>query len=261
VLDELVLRPIGMTHSTYEQPLPRDRWSTAATPYDESGLPIRGGWRTYPEMAPAGLWTTPSDLAQFAIEIQKEYAGRSNRILSTEMIHEMVNPQKDDWGLGFAVHRADGELRFGHSGSNAGFECDLEAYAKLGQGIVIMTNGQQGLDLIGEFLRAVAKEYGWPDFRPREHTLVKINPEVLRGYVGVYEIPGEGTLAIALKGNQLYVQADPLGPDPEELLPESKSEFFILSQNLMFAFRKDDKGVIRMTLRGGSRVLDAKKVR
>jgi CubicO group peptidase (beta-lactamase class C family) len=127
LLDELVLRPIGMTHSTYEQPLPRALWPAAATPYDESGLLIRGGWHTYPEMAAAGLWTTPSDLAKFAIEIQKEYAGRSNRILSTEMIHQMLKPQKDDWGLGFAMHRGDGDLRFGHGGSNAGFECDLGA--------------------------------------------------------------------------------------------------------------------------------------
>jgi hypothetical protein len=202
-----------------------------------------------------------SDLAQFAIEIQKEYAGRSNRILSIEMIHQMLNPQKDDWGLGFAVHRADGELRFGHGGSNAGFECDLEAYADLEQGIVIMTNGQRGSAPIGEFLRAVAAEYGWRDFQPREHILAKINPEIFRRYVGAYEIPREGKLAITQKGNQLYVQADPLGPDPEELLPESEREFFILSQDLMFTFRKDDAGVTRVTVRGGSRVLNAERVR
>jgi Domain of unknown function (DUF3471) len=105
------------------------------------------------------------------------------------------------------------------------------------------------------------EEYGWRDLQAREHSLAKINPVILGGYGGVYEGPSEGELAITQKGTQLYVQADPLGPDPEELLPESEREFFILSQDLMFTFRKDDNGVTRMTVRGGSRVLDAKKVR
>lgn len=55
IMSELVLRPAGMTHSTYEQPLPKDLWSEAATPYRANGDPVKGGWHTYPEMAPAGL--------------------------------------------------------------------------------------------------------------------------------------------------------------------------------------------------------------
>ncbi len=58
--------------STYEEPLPKNLWPLATTPYDDNGEPVKGAWHTYPEMAPAGLWTTQSDLARLAIEVQNE---------------------------------------------------------------------------------------------------------------------------------------------------------------------------------------------
>jgi CubicO group peptidase (beta-lactamase class C family) len=78
LMHDVVLGPIGMSRSTYEQPLPQNRMAEAAIPYQQDGQPVPGGPHVYPEMAPAGLWTTPSDLARFAIEVQKALAGKSN---------------------------------------------------------------------------------------------------------------------------------------------------------------------------------------
>ena len=140
IMNELVLGPAGMTHSAYEQPLPKNLWPLAATPYDEDGEPVKGGWHTYPEMAPAGLWATPSDIAHLAIEVQNEYAGKSNKILSRQMVREMLTHQKDDWGLGFALESPGHKARFAHGGRSPGYRCDLEDYAKMGPGLAVMTN-------------------------------------------------------------------------------------------------------------------------
>ena len=138
LLEELVLRPIGMTHSTFEEPLPGGLWPSAATPYRPDGTPVKGGWHNYPEITPAGLWSTPSDLALMAIEVQNEYAGKSSKILSSEMVHEMLKHQKDDWGLGFALEAPGHKLRFSHGGSNEGFRCTWQAYTEApGQGTVL----------------------------------------------------------------------------------------------------------------------------
>jgi CubicO group peptidase (beta-lactamase class C family) len=75
LLNEEVLSPIGMSHSTYALPLPKRLRNSAATAYGGDGKPIAGEFHVYPEMAAAGLWTTPSDLALAAIEIRNEYAG------------------------------------------------------------------------------------------------------------------------------------------------------------------------------------------
>ena len=60
---ELVLDPLGMERSTFEQPLAPDRWAAAAAGHRSGGDAIPDGWHVYPEMAAAGLWTTPADVA------------------------------------------------------------------------------------------------------------------------------------------------------------------------------------------------------
>jgi len=243
LMNELVLRPAGMTHSTYEEPLPKKLWPFAATPYDENGEPLKAGWHIYPEMAPAGLWATPSDLAQMAIEVQEEYAGKSSKILSQQMVREMLTQQKDDWGLGFALPPGH-KLRFAHGGQNAGYRCDLEAYAGMGPGLAVMTNADGGEFLIQELLRAVAKEYSWPDLQPVEHAVGKIDPAILSAYTGIYEDPNAGRITVSMKNNTLYSQADPLGPEPQELYPESSTEFFVLSNDVTLRFEKGEKGKV-----------------
>jgi len=165
LLEETVLRKLDMSHSTYENPLPAARAAAAATAHDQKGAPVPGGWNTYPEMAAAGLWTTPSDLGRFAIEIQKSKIGKSNKVLSAAMTNQMLIRQLDGFGLGLAL---DGKLRFGHGGVDRGFEAFLAASIDAGHGAVVMTNAQGGMRLARELILAIGAEYGWPDHRPRE---------------------------------------------------------------------------------------------
>jgi CubicO group peptidase (beta-lactamase class C family) len=228
ILDREVLQPLSMSHSTFAQPLPMSLRGGAATGYESDGTPIAGNFHTYPEMAAAGLWTTPSDLALAAIEVQKDYAGTSSKLLSKDMARQMLTHQKDDWGLGVALAAKDHPLRFSHAGSNEGFRCDFEAYVDSGQGVVIMTNADSGDAIIGEIRRAVAREYAWPDFEPQQKTTVPVATSTLSPYPGVYQTTdGDRVLIkLILREGRLYLQADPFGADPVQLFPESKSEFF-----------------------------------
>jgi CubicO group peptidase (beta-lactamase class C family) len=168
LMRETVLQKLGMSRSTYQQPLPRGLLDSAAAGHTSSGETIKGNWQTYPEMAAAGLWTTPTDLAKFAIEIQKSKNGKSNRVLSTRMIDEMLAPQVGGWGLGLELHGEDGSARFGHSGANGGYRCFLVAYVTTGQGAAVMTNSDSGGELAEEILRSIAREYHWLGYLPQE---------------------------------------------------------------------------------------------
>jgi CubicO group peptidase (beta-lactamase class C family) len=156
VMRELVLAPLGMAASTFEQPLPPSRWGEAATGHHEDGTPVPGGWHVYPEMAAAGLWTTSSDLARVVIEVQRGWAGMDTAILSQRTARMMLRPQSGGpVGIGFWVEKGR-SLRFFHGGDNEGFQCLLTGEVDTGSGMVIMTNGQRGGELIEEARHHIA---------------------------------------------------------------------------------------------------------
>lgn len=259
LLHNLVLGPAGMTHSTYQQPIPPALRGAVATPYRASGEPVKGGSHTYPEMAPAGLWTTPSDLDTLAIELEKEYEGTSQKILSQAMMRQMLTRQKDDWGLGFGLGPANEPLRFGHGGANEGYRSEWQNYMGLQEGVAIMTNSDSGGELADEYLRAVTREYGWPGFHPTERTLATVDPAIYSHYVGTYESPDVGRLSVTEKSGKLYVQGDAFGPEQTELLPESETSFFVLTGDITFSFERTDKASATMTIAAGGQKFVAKR--
>jgi len=166
LMDQLVLAPLGLKHSTFQQPLDRGMSTNVALPVDCQGNSVRGGPHTYPEMAAAGLWTTPSDLAKWLIELQGSITGKANHILSLEMTRTMLTPVKDGYALGVGTQALSGKPVISHWGANEGYRCMYFAYQD-GDGVVIMTNSDGGDVLAGELLGSVAREYHWPDFQQK----------------------------------------------------------------------------------------------
>ncbi len=162
-MQQAVLTPLLMTASTYEQPLPKEKAATAATGYYANGKAVKGKWHLYPEMAAAGLWTTASDLARFAIGIQQAMADKSNPVISQSMTRQMLTVQKGNSGLGLGLGGSGKTLSFAHSGRDEGFDAFLTAYAESGQGVVIMINANDNSGAVQRIKDAVSREYHWPD--------------------------------------------------------------------------------------------------
>jgi CubicO group peptidase (beta-lactamase class C family) len=161
LMRESVLTRLQMNSSTYEQPLSVDRASCAATGYYSNGKKVTRRWHVYPEMAAAGLWTTPSDLARFAISIQEGFAGKSNPVISRSMTRQMLTVQKGNNGLGLGVEGSGKTCRFYHGGRNAGFDALLIAYAEAGTGVVIMFNANDDSGAAKRIADTVSREYHW----------------------------------------------------------------------------------------------------
>ncbi len=157
---ETVLDKIGMSESSYEQPLPAARAAMTAGGAYGDGRAVHGKWHVYPEMAAAGLWTTPTDLAKFAIEIALSRQGKANHVLSQKMTQEMLTPVMNDVGLGFFLEKENPGY-FGHNGADEGFQALLTMNAETGNGVAMMADSDNGISVMNSVLRRVAKEYGW----------------------------------------------------------------------------------------------------
>ena len=242
IMRELVFDPLGMEYSTYEQPLP-EKWATqAATAHPWKIQAIVGKWHVYPEMAAAGLWTTASDLARVGIELQRALKGKSD-FLSQEIVSQMLAPQTgDNNGMGFFIQGEGESIRFGHDGWNEGFVAHLTMFQNIGMGTVIMVNSNEGYPIMPEIERAIAQEYDWPDFFPKEKTAIPLSEDALQDFVGEY-ITEEGISLIVTRidtvlslkaGNQL----------PIELYPEDETAFFMTAVNADVTFEKTEDGEI-----------------
>jgi CubicO group peptidase (beta-lactamase class C family) len=239
LMQESVLGPLGMTHSSYEQPLPADRLSLAAMPHDEDGKPIKGGPHTYPELAPDGLWTTPSDLARYVIEVQRSFASKSNLVLSTQMTRQMLTEVRDRQGLGPQVSGSAKRPYFEHGGANDGYRCYFFAYDS-GDGIVIMTNGDNGWDLIEDIRRTVAHDYGWPDLQPPMRELENISAAQFDHVAGTYRSAPAFAITFTREGDRYFAQAT--DDQQEEIFPEGAGAYFTKRFDRQFFFDMDDQG-------------------
>src|SRR5204863_9129420 len=129
IMQQVVLERVGMKHSTYEQPLPKHWHKYAATAHPQHYRATVGGWHVYPEMAAAGLWTTPSDLARAGIDVQLALKGDSNCVLSRETAIAMLTPGiEEEIGIGFFLSGTDRNVRFGHNGWDEGFVAEMTMY-------------------------------------------------------------------------------------------------------------------------------------
>src|SRR5439155_18584419 len=193
MMRRLMLQPAGMTRSTYENPLPVNRRQEAASGHERIDTPVPGGFHVYPEMAAAGLWTTASDLARWAIALSRSYRGEPGGVLSTSMAKQMLSKQMQQrppfgtgyWGLGVAVAGEGDSLQFAHGGRDEGFVADMFMRPNRGRGLVIMMSGVAG-GLAAEIERAFAEEYGFGAPPRVTRTVVAMPSEKLAEYAGRY---------------------------------------------------------------------------
>ena len=272
ILRKDVLAPIGMADSTFEQPLPPSRDRDAARAHGPQGEARGAKWHVYPEMAAAGLWTTATDLARFAIEVQKSRNGRSNRVLDRATVMNMLTPVGvGDYAVGFSLQKLGQGWYFNHGGSNWGFRCTLLAHVVNGYGLVIMTNADSGGSVIEELSRRIQHAYQWDSLAqpvpqgydpPREFPEIKLPRDVLSEYVGDYRLADEQQtlIAITLDAGQLNVA--PEGQAKAALFATETDHLFLRIAPVELFFNRDEGGkVTSFTLAQRGERINAAKVR
>jgi CubicO group peptidase (beta-lactamase class C family) len=247
-----LLGKLGMNASDFVQPMNGPLSGRAAKGHDADGAALPGGWNTYPELIAAGLWTTPSDLARLIVEVQKAASGNEGVLLSQQTAIEMLTKQPNSsFGLGYGLMSGHGGLIFQHSGSNFGYKSFIAGYKDRGQGVAVMTNGENGMSLFMEVLRSVARVYGWPDFKPEERSLFDVPPSALLSYTGEYkQSDGDMTFQVYVSGNGLMMKITSKGAtgmsERFDVYPTSLDTFLLGSQQFQgsMTFSRDGSGSV-----------------
>lgn len=236
-----VLSPLGMKNSTYQQPLPPELAKLTATGYYNNRSLVEGRWHIYPEMAAAGLWTTPSDLARFAISIQNAYAGKSGSVLSQSMTRQMLTDQKNRDGLGVFLQGDSTTLRFGHNGRDEGFDALLTAGVDKGQGIVIMINANDNSHMMGRIVDFIADYYHWDGFPVKtKPAAVEVDSKTLTAFEGRYELFNNRIITFEAENQRLFTIED--GFVDEEFVPVATNKFTSTDRNVSVTFIADANG-------------------
>lgn len=253
-----LFRPLEMSHSTFDEPLTPEVLETAATGHlrkraaegqPRTAVPVEGKAQIAPA-ATGGMWSTPTDLARWTIEVMRGWRGESNRVVSTTIARQFLTPQVEGEGLGINLRGEGPALKAQHAGQMVGFICHLVFYPNIGQGAVMMSNSDGGRWLHRELEAAIAAEYGWSGL-PVRRTLGSATPEQLRELAGVYSLDAspKTTFTVVVEGVTAKGQINQY--PPFELVPTTEPDLYLLPRESMeILFSRDIDGAISAVILG-----------
>jgi CubicO group peptidase (beta-lactamase class C family) len=244
LMQERVFGPAAMRTSSVEQPLPPPLRALAATAYRGDGKAVEGNHHLYPEMAAAGLWTTPSELAQWALALDD--------LLAPATLQEMYTVQeKGYFGLGVALRGRRKDLEVSHGGSNVGFRCTLVYYPRRGSGVVVMTNSDNGSAVASQVVHAVARYFRWPGYGVNTIEGIDVPPAKLQEYTGRYVHPGLPIdTVIAFENGKVFLIFD---TNRQEIVPVDTDEFESVEGGRI-AFERNANGKVTALVLGDLRL-------
>lgn len=234
LMQEHVLDPLGMTKSTYENPLPEKYHDLAASGYLSDGSEVKGKWHVYPEMAAAGLWTTPSQLVMWAKEIMQVYQSQEDGLLKAKTTNEMLTLSTGNYGLGIVVE----DHTFVHFGADKGFRAQLVGWKDRPVAYVIMVNSDNSNVIFREVLLSIVQEYDLPGVYPRTRIFREQTLDKLSTFAGTYNFPkyGDATLTINKEKNGLEFTGGPFEDRVISLLPEEDFKLFNKKSGVYYEF-------------------------
>jgi len=249
---EKLFEPGGMQDTFHSWDGKRDivrfsRW------YDSEGKEHKVDYST-DDNAADDLITTVEDLSTFGVSLL------NGKILSSKHFNEMVktqaviNPNLQQ-GLGWRIvnNLPKGEYAIQHGGNDIGVATIIVLLPKSKRGVVVFTNGDNGLIICNNIVREslpegaeiIHKSYKSTDIKDVPK-IVEMDEKVLSSYEGIYVQPSGRELSVSVKMNSILIQM--AGIPNLTLYPEANDTFFLLDFDTKLKFTKDKAGTVDAVL-------------
>jgi hypothetical protein len=239
-MQENVLKPLGMTQSSFLQPPPSGKKKLLSSAYLSDAKPVEGKYHIYPEQAAAGLWTNPTDLCKYILDTQSSLRGNPGKVLSSDMNSLRLTQVSGSSALGVFIEDRGSAKYFNHNGGNEGFTCAYYGSLDESKGVVVMQNSDNGT-ILEEIVNAVASVYNWKDFyQPVIKKVISVPDSILTSCTGKYMLNGEPVF-ITRENDKLHVNFRGM---VWNLYFTSTIDFFVVEFKADFKFLRDSDGKV-----------------
>lgn len=201
-----IFEPLGMTHSTFTQPVPDDQPGDLAAPHVRDAESFRVADDAYINMRPAGsLSATATDMAAFMRTHLGDGAAGDARILDTKTAetmrsrHYVRHPTVTNWRYGFHEYGDPDANLIGHSGATINFTSYLLLAPDRDLGVFVAYNSKPS-ELPKSVVDEVVAEY---DLQPAPTTPTpasrpggKQRAETVAGEYSLTYLPQSGPLQV-----------------------------------------------------------------
>ena len=242
LMKQTVLDPLGLKNTFFAADPDESRAAAAAVGHTREGAALPGRWRRYPELAAKGLWTTAADFAGFLCRLMREALGEEGGILSPASARALLAPQIENFSHGFLADGKGDEINFHALKKTAGFAAGFVVYPAKGQGIVLLTNSDNGDVLADEILAAASAAYDWPHYKPVEKDVLRLPADTYREYVGHFEVNPAYALDVAWEDYYLVIK--PSGQAATKFYAEGRTLFYSTDPYIRIQFYKDKTGAV-----------------
>jgi CubicO group peptidase (beta-lactamase class C family) len=230
-----IFTPLGMKDSGYDSnSLIIAHRASGYSPAKDG--PINAGFvhMSIPFSAGA-LYSTTGDLLRWE---QGLFGGK---VLTAASLAKMTTPFKQDYAFGLTVSTSNGHKMIAHGGGIEGFNTALAYYPDDALVVAVLANLNGPVaDELSLKLAQVAR--GDKVVLPTERKEITVSPEVLKQYVGTYELTPAFSIVVTLENGQLMSQATNQSKFP--IFPESETMFFLKVVDAEIEFAKNEKSEV-----------------
>ena len=244
-----IFRPLGMTHSRFQDDGTRVVANRASGYYRDAGGELRQAIvQSHPPIGNSGLLSTARDLLVWLQNFSDARVGDRALLAEMQMPAAIAGGYKGSFGLGLEVGDDGGLKTIGHGGGGGGWGTYAVRYPDRGLNVVVLCNLEDIAWTVGALARNVARLY--LDSRPAspsataEMPRVELSAEQLASKAGLYRDPGNGTIGrVFVRDGKLMASGSP-SEDGQvfELVPVAPTRFVIPNTPVVAEFVAPERG-------------------
>jgi CubicO group peptidase (beta-lactamase class C family) len=234
-VQQSIFTPLGMKDSGYDSNSAIIAHRAAGYAPGKGGPANAGFVHMSIPFSAGALYSTTEDLLRWE---QGLFGGK---VLKAESLVKMTTPFKQDYAFGLGVSTKNGHKMIAHDGGIQGFNTSLAYFPddKLVVAVLANLNGPFAGQIAGNLAKVA---HGEKVVLPTERKEITVSTEILKKYVGTYELTPKFSLAITLEDGQLISQGTNQGKVP--MFAESETMFFLKLVDAQIEFEKNEKGEV-----------------